>query len=130
MHTWVAQFVNSSMATTTDFLRRWKTALALLGLIAVALISQAQRSYGQAAQIGPSSPLPVFVTNTPPLPEGFGGGSTWKFTTWTAPSVLTWTATVNRTSGPWAYLSVRNENGATSSGWYYVPAMPGSWEKQ
>jgi hypothetical protein len=100
-------------------------------LLVLGFISQAQRSQGQVtAQIGNTSPLPVYVTNTPPLPEGFVVGSRWRFTTWTMPSVLTWAATVNNTSGPWAYLTVRTDDGATSSRWYYIPAMPGSWEKQ
>lgn len=85
------------------------------------------------AQIGTNSPLPVFVTNPPGalmLPEGFVAGSQWRFTTWTMPSVLTWTATVNRTNGPWAQLTITTEDRATSTRWYYVPAMPGSWERQ
>jgi len=109
----------------------WKMALALLMLALFGIISLVQRSQAQStAQIGTASPLPVFVTNTPALPEGFAAGSSWRFTTWTIPTVITWVATVNNTSGPWAHLTVRSEDGTTSSRWYYVPAMPGSWEKQ
>ncbi|HYI95755.1 MAG TPA: hypothetical protein VEX68_19600 [Bryobacteraceae bacterium] len=108
-----------------------KIGIALLMLALFGVISQAQRSQAQStAQIGTGSPLPVFVTNTPALPEGFASGSSWRFTTWTVPSTITWVATVNNTSGPWAHLTVRTEDGNTSSRWYYVPAMPGSWEKQ
>jgi hypothetical protein len=85
------------------------------------------------AQIGTNSPLPVFVTNPQPvgaLPEGFVPGSRWKFTTWTTPSVLTWSATVMKVSGAWANLRVSAEDGTTTMRWYYVPAMPGSWEPQ
>lgn len=83
-------------------------------------------------QIGANSPLPVFVTNPGAmvLPDGFVAGTRWKFTTWTAPSVYTWTASVNKTSGPWASLTITFEDRTTSTRWYYVPAMPGSWEQQ
>jgi hypothetical protein len=84
------------------------------------------------AQIGTNSPLPVFVTNQPGaplLPEGFVAGSHWRFTTWTMPSVITWTATVNKTSGPWANLTIPDDR-TTTTRWYYIPAMPGSWERQ
>src|SRR5688572_490254 len=107
------------------------TALLLTFVGISALVSQVTPTPVQpTAQIGTSSPLPVFVTNTPPLPEGFVQGSRWRFTTWTTPSVLTWSATVNKTSGPWANLTVRYEDGATSSRWYYIPGMPGSWDQQ
>lgn len=119
----------------TDFDRRNTVlilmVLVLCGFVAWPTISQAQRNDPPAAsaQIGMNSPLPVYVTNTPTLPEGFVPGSTWIFTTWTTPSVLTWSATVQRTSGAWAYLEIQVENG-TKSRWYYVPAMTGSWERQ
>jgi hypothetical protein len=64
------------------------------------------------------------------LPDGFVPGSRWKFTTWTMPSVLTWTATVNKTSGSWVNLTINVEDGTRTTRWYYLPAMPGSWEKQ
>lgn len=103
----------------------------LLTLLVLGFVSLGQRGQAQApAQIGSSSPLPVYVTNTPPLPEEFVSGSRWRFTTWTVPTVLTWTATVNSTSGPWAQLTVRTESGQVSTGWYYIPAMPGNWQKQ
>jgi hypothetical protein len=85
------------------------------------------------AQIGTSSPLPVFVTNPPDqqlLPEGFVSGTRWRFTTWTTPSVFTWTASVNKTSGAWANLTITAEDRSTTTRWYYVPAMPGSWERE
>ena len=84
------------------------------------------------AQIGTNSPLPVFVVNegTLMLPEGFGSGTRWRFTTWTMPSVLSWVVTVNKTSGPWANLTVTTEDCVTTTRWYYVPGMQGSWERQ
>src|SRR3954470_7394966 len=78
------------------------------------------------AQIGTNAPLPVFITNPREvltLPEGFVQGTRWRFMTWTMPSVLTWTATVNKTSGPWANLTITDDR-ATTTRWYYVPAMP------
>jgi hypothetical protein len=111
----------------------WRHRIAVLLLVPIALVvaSQADRTHAQStAQIGTASPLPVFVTNTPPLPDGFVPGSRWRFTTWTTPSVFTWMTTVNKTSGAWANLTVRNEDGTTSSRWYYIPGMPGSWDPQ
>ncbi len=118
--------------TLVSTLSSWqRIALLSLAVMIIALASRVTRTEAQSpTQIGPASPLPVFVTNTPPLPEGFVQGSRWRFTTWTTPSVLTWSATVNKTSGPWANLTVRYEDGATSSRWYYIPAMPGSWDQQ
>jgi hypothetical protein len=106
--------------------------MLLIAVIVVALTSQLSQTHAQStAQIGAASPLPVFVTNnTMELPEGFVQGSRWRFVTWTTPSVLTWVVTVNKTSGPWANLSVRTEDGTTSSRWYYIPGMPGSWDRQ
>jgi hypothetical protein len=106
-----------------------KSGLILLAIAAISYIAQAQRSENPA-QISVGAPLPVHVTNLPTLPEGFTPGSHWRFTTWTTPSVLTFTATVNRTSGAWAHLSVRNESGGAGSGWYYIPQMQGSWQPQ
>ena len=76
------------------------------------------------------SPLPVYVVNDPPpaLPEGFVAGTSWKFSTWTLPSSLTFTATVQKTEGGWAYLTVNADPTATR--WYYIPQMPGAWEPQ
>jgi hypothetical protein len=71
------------------------------------------------------------VTNEPPsvVPDSFVPGSTWKFTTWTIPSTLTFTATVKQVSGGWAELNVSTDP-ATTGKWYYIPYMPGVWEKQ
>jgi hypothetical protein len=92
---------------------------------------QAQSQSNSHAQIATNSPLPVYVTNLEGrLPDGFVAGSNWRFTTWTVPTVLTWTATVNRTSGAWAYLTITGDDRITTRRWYYVPAMPGSWERQ
>jgi hypothetical protein len=101
-------------------------------VLAVLLVSGVHVGHAQdggVAQIGIGNPLPVHVTNEPVLPEGFGAGSNWRFTTWTSPSVITWTGRVQRISGPWALITVSQDN-ATTTRWYYVPAMPGSWEKQ
>jgi hypothetical protein len=90
----------------------------------------AQRNAPPAtASVAASSPLPVYVVNElpPVLPEGFVPGSSWKFTTWTVPSTLTFTATVQKTEGGWAYLKLSTDSG---SRWYYVPQMPGAWEPQ
>jgi hypothetical protein len=104
---------------------------ALAGFLLLIASAIGQHSHAQSpAQVGIASPLPVYVTNTPALPEGFTPGSRWKFSTWTMPSVLTWTATVNKTSGAWAHLTVRGDNGTSTSRWYYLPAMEGSWEQQ
>lgn len=92
---------------------------------------QAQKSAPPLALVGPAAPLPVYVVNEPPpvLPEGFVPGSSWKFTTWTIPSTLTFTATVQKTEGGWAYLTVNTDTPASTK-WYYVPQMPGAWEPQ
>jgi hypothetical protein len=83
------------------------------------------------AQVGVGSPLPVYVVNDLPplLPEGFVPGSTWKFTTWTLPSTLTFTATVQKTEGGWAALTLSTDP-PTASKWYFIPQMPGVWEVQ
>ena len=83
------------------------------------------------AQVGVSAPLPVYVVNDPPslLPEGFVPGSSWKFTTWTVPSTLTFTATVQKTEGGWAELTLSTDPPTTSK-WYFIPQMPGVWETQ
>ena len=103
-------------------------------VVATAVVAWVQHVQAQSpAQIGSNSPLPVYVTNPRDavmLPEGFVPGSRWRFTTWTTPSVLTWTATVNRTSGAWANLTTVAENQSRTTRWYYVPAMPGSWEPE
>src|SRR5580658_4655421 len=112
-----------------------------LMLLAVLLLSvllrpgkiQAQRNAPPTAvaQVGVGSPLPVYVVNDPPslLPEGFVPGSSWKFTTWTLPSTLSFTATVQKTEGGWAALTL-NTDPPTTSKWYFIPQMPGVWEPQ
>jgi len=108
-------------------------ALIALLTVACAVTAWVKKVQAQShAQIGTNSPLPVFVTNPVPpipLPDGFVQGSRWRFTTWTMPSAITWTATVNRTSGAWANLTITAEDRGTHTRWYYVPAMPGSWER-
>jgi hypothetical protein len=118
--------------TSAKTLLRRRVAVLSLVLMTVALFSSTAPTQAQStAQIATNSPLPVFVTNnTMQLPEGFVPGTHWRFTTWTTPSVFTWMTTVNKTSGPWANLTVRNEDGTSSSRWYYVPGMPGSWDRQ
>ncbi len=107
-----------------------KCALSIAFLLLIAAVV-GQRGQAQSpVQVGIASPLPVYVTNAPALPDGFAPGTRWKFSTWTMPSVLSWTATVNRTSGAWAHLTVRGEDGSSASRWYYLPAMEGSWEPQ
>src|SRR6185312_10226684 len=104
--------------------------LSLLGLLAVNETMRAQRTAAPAvAQVGPGSPLPVFVVNDSPprLPEGFTPGSSWRFTTWTVPSTLTFTATVQRTAGGWALLRLSTD---PTPHWYFVPQMPGAWDPQ
>lgn len=82
------------------------------------------------AQLGQSAPLPVYVMNEDSLlPDGFVTGSSWKFTAWTVPSSLTFTVTVDRTQGAWASLVLQTDP-AKKPKWYYVPQMPGAWEKQ
>lgn len=109
-------------------------------LLAVLLLSvllrpgkiHAQRNAAPAvAQVGPGSPLPVYVVNDlpPALPDGFIPGSSWKFTTWTVPSTLSFTATVKETEGGWALLTLNTDPPATSR-WYFIPQMPGAWERQ
>jgi hypothetical protein len=94
---------------------------------------QAQRNSipASVAQVGAASPLPVYVVNDlpPVLPEGFVPGSSWKFTTWTLPSTLTFTATVQKTEGGWAALTLSTDPPTTSK-WYFIPQMPGAWEPQ
>jgi len=73
--------------------------------------------------------LPVYVVNEPSIPDDFVPGSTWRFTTWTVPNSMSWVARVEKVSGSWAYLTVQ-ETQQPSSGWYYIPMMPGRWQKQ
>jgi hypothetical protein len=104
-------------------------AALLLVVLATPQTIRAQRPAPAVAQVGPASPLPVYVINEtpPPLPDGFVPGSSWKFTTWTIPSTLTFSARVETVSGGWAYLTVQT-NADTKPRWYYIPQMPGTWE--
>lgn len=121
------------MRHSSTFRFRVGVTMALV-VVAICLTAWIQQVQAQStAQIGANSPLPVFVTNpmsTVQLPEGFVQGSRWRFTTWTVPSVITWTATVNKTSGAWAHLTIVAEDRSTHTRWYYLPGMPGSWERQ
>lgn len=94
---------------------------------------QAQRNPVPAgvAQVGAGNPLPVYVVNDLPplLPDGFVPGSSWKFTTWTVPSTLSFTATVKQVEGGWAQLTLSTDPPTTSK-WYFIPQMPGVWEAQ
>jgi hypothetical protein len=106
-------------------------AALVVGLLLKPAKIQAQRNPAiPVAQVGAGSPLPVYVVNDQPpvLPDGFVAGSSWKFTTWTIPSTLSFTATVQKTEGGWALLAL---NGAEARpNWYYIPHMPGAWEQQ
>jgi hypothetical protein len=92
---------------------------------------RAQRPLPPVAEVGAGFPLPVYVVNDPRplLPDGFVPGSSWKFTTWTTPSTLTFTATVRKTEGGWALLALNGDT-ATAPRWYYILHMPGAWEAQ
>ena len=109
------------------FRTRTRVAVAVV-LVAACVATWVGSVQAQShAQIGTSSPLPVFVMNQEGLPDGFVAGSRWRFTTWTVPTALTWTANVNRTSGGWANMTITGDDRVTTTRWYYVPAMPGSW---
>jgi hypothetical protein len=123
-----ASIVRMSSSLLSSRRLRVTVALVVVAIGAGAWVRQVEAQ--AAAQIGTNSPLPVLVTNpvsTVSLPEGFVQGSQWRFTTWTLPSVITWTADVNKVSGAWANLTITTDSGK-STRWYYLPAMPGSWE--
>ena len=109
----------------------------LVAALAGALVLIDVRSVSAQNNVNPATvalnaPLPVFVNNSRyqrVLPTGFQPGSRWRFTTWTAPSQIDWVGQIERVSGPWAYIRV-TLNGNTTGRWYYIPAMPGSWEPQ
>jgi hypothetical protein len=111
--------------------------LTVLFALIVALLLKPAKIQAQrnppipVAQVSAGTPLPVYVVNDqrPLLPEGFLAGSSWKFTTWTTPSTLTFTATVQKIDGGWALLSLSSSADAKPN-WYYVPYMPGAWEPQ
>ena len=92
---------------------------------------RAQRAVPPVAQVGVGSPLPVYVVNDPEprLPGGFVPGTSWKFTSWTTPSSLTFVVSVQATSGGWASLTLSTDPEKKPK-WYYVPQMPGAWELQ
>jgi len=120
---------------TPKFSARQAALVALALLLIIALLRpgkiSAQRNAPAAvAQVGPGSPLPVFVTNEMQgLPEGFEPGTKWRFTTWTVPSTLTFMATVDQTEGGWAQLTLSTDPPNTGK-WYFIPMMPGAWEQQ
>ena len=66
----------------------------------------------QSHRSDPPRRFPFTFSNDPPqlLPDGFVPGTQWKFTTWTIPSTLTFTATVDKVAGGWAYLTVQTED--------------------
>ncbi len=102
----------------------------LIGVLLKPAKIQAQRNPPPTmAVVGPGAPLPVYLVNDPPsvLPEGFAPGTSWKFTSWTVPNNLSFTATVQKTEGAWAFLTLSTDG---MSRWYYIPYMPGAWELQ
>lgn len=113
-----------------------RPALILLSLTLIFFLFRTMNVEAQrkdpppTAQVGVASPLPVYVVNdlAPRLPDGFVPGSTWKFTQWTTPSALTFTATVQETQGGWALLALAGNTAPPQ--WYYVPQMPGGWQPQ
>lgn len=108
-------------------------AAVLIGVLLRPAAIRAQRNAppSSLAQVGIAAPLPVYVTNEPPsvVPDGFVPGSTWKFTTWTIPSTLTFTATVKAVEGGWAELNLSTDPPTTAK-WYFIAYMPGVWEQQ
>ena len=106
---------------------------AALALVVVFAVYGSQRNSGlspqQVGQIGPGYPLPVFVVNEQAMPDDFVAGSVWRFQTWTVPNSMSWVARVEKVSGSWALLNVQ-ENGESATGWYYIPQMPGRWQRQ
>jgi hypothetical protein len=124
----------SSPAASLTHMKISETRIPLLagglGLLAVLAVFGAQRGGSQQmATVGMTTPLPVYVMNEPSMPEDFVAGSTWQFTTWTVPNSMTWSARVEKVSGGWALLSVQAA-GQSVTGWYYVPQMPGRWERR
>ena len=122
------------MPSTTPKLSTQQVGLLLLTVLLVFALLRPEMSVAQhpaappLAQVGPGSPLPVYVVNDarPALPEGFVPGTQWRFTTWTVPNSLTFTVMVQKAEGGWAFLKLTSE-AQTPSRWYYVPQMPGSW---
>ena len=106
-------------------MRSQHVVLILLAVLVISVNGQ-RPPIPAVAQVGAGNPLPVYVVNDlqPALPVGFIPGSSWKFTTWTQPSTLTFTATVQKTEGGWAFLALNGD--AATSRWYYIPQMPGA----
>ena len=124
------------MRLTFQKLSGQQVLLIVFAALLIALLLKPEKIRAQpkaapaTAEVGVGSPLPVYVVNElpPTLPDGFVPGSSWKFTTWTLPSTLTFTATVQKTEGGWAYLTLSTDTGSPK--WYYIPQMPGAWEPQ
>ena len=113
-----------------------RAALFFLAIVAAAFLVRpgavrAQKSAPVLAQVGASTPLPVYVVNDvpPALPSGFVPGTSWKFSSWTVPSSLTFMVSVQKTEGGWAQLTLSTDPQAAPK-WYFVPQMPGAWEQQ
>jgi hypothetical protein len=113
-----------------------RAALVLVALLAAGFLVRpgsvrAQKNAPPVAQVGAGSPLPVYVVNeaVPSLPDGFVPGTSWKFASWTVPSSLTFTVSVQKTEGGWALLTLATDPQSAPK-WYYVPQMPGAWEQQ
>lgn len=124
--------ISSKLSVKQISLIALAVAVMLTGVLLKPWKVRAQRGVpASLAQVGPASPLPVYVVNEPRpvLPDGFVPGSSWKFTTWTIPSTLTFTATVQKIEGGWAELNLSTDPPTTSK-WYYIPFMPGVWEQQ
>lgn len=125
--------ISSKLSTKQISLIFLAIAVVFTGVLLKPWKVRAQRNGVPAslAQVGAANPLPVYVVNDLPplLPDGFVPGSSWKFTTWTVPSTLTFTASVQKIEGGWAQLTLSTDPPTTSK-WYYVPYMPGVWEMQ
>jgi hypothetical protein len=130
------RFKLGGMRLTIPKLSGQQVLLIVFAVLLVVLLLKPEKIRAQpkaapvVAEVGVGSPLPVYVVNElpPVLPEGFVPGTSWKFSTWTLPSSLTFTAVVQKTEGGWAYLTVNAD--PTSTRWYYIPQMPGAWEPQ
>lgn len=105
-------------------------ALLMAGFVRPGFV-HAQKNAPPVAQVGVGSPLPVYVVNEvpPALPDGFIPGTTWKFSSWTVPSSLSFVVSVQKTEGGWALLTLSTDPQAVPK-WYYVPQMPGAWVAQ
>jgi hypothetical protein len=123
--------MNFTMYKDTQRVALVLLSAALIFFLFKPVTIQAQRKDPPpVAQVGVGTPLPVYVVNDvqPTLPDGFLPGTTWKFTQWTTPSALTFTATVQRTEGGWALLALAGNPAPPQ--WYFVPMMPGAWQSQ